>query len=60
MDRATMTAAELMEELHITRPTMNKLMRSGGLPFIRVGRKLLFPTDRVREWMAEREEAERA
>ena len=53
MDRLVYTAAEVAEVLHVSRPVVYTLCRQPGFPCIRIGRKVLVPADKLREWLRE-------
>lgn len=55
----TLTAAEAAELLHLNVKRIQSLARAGKLPAVRVGRKWLFPRDRIEQLLASEQRAER-
>lgn len=55
IQRSTLTADELAIYLGISRHHVYQLAKSGELPSIRLGRRVLFKKDSVDRFMAERE-----
>ena len=51
MEKLTLTAAEAAEALQVSRPVLYELCKQPGFPVIRVGRKVLIPRDRLRDWV---------
>ena len=51
MEKLTLTAAEAAEALQVSKPVLYELCKQPGFPVIRVGRKVLIPRDRLREWV---------
>jgi excisionase family DNA binding protein len=51
MERELLTRAELMEYLRISRGTLDKLMRRHEIPFIKLGKKVLFRKREIDAWL---------
>ena len=47
MKRELMTKAELMDYLRISKRTLDKLMKTGDLPYIKLARRVLFKREDV-------------
>ena len=47
MKRELMTKAELMDYLRISKRTLDKLMKTGNLPYIKLARRVLFKREDV-------------
>lgn len=50
-----LSAAEAAETLRVSLPTFYAICRTPGFPAIRVGRKILVPTDGLNRWLAANE-----
>lgn len=46
-----MTVSEAATQLNISRSKLYQLLRENAVPSIRVGRKILIPTEELREWL---------
>lgn len=51
MEKATMSVAEMAEQLGISLPKAYALVRSKEFPAIRVGARILIPIATFREWL---------
>ena len=51
MEKELITKAELMEYLRISRGTLDKLMRRHEIPFIKLGKKVLFRKREIDAWL---------
>lgn len=51
MDKTTMSVQELSVQLGISLPKAYELAKSEGFPAIRIGTRILIPTDAFREWL---------
>lgn len=51
-DRPTLSVAETAELLGISRWLVQQAVRDGSLPSVRVGRRILIPTERLRVWLS--------
>ena len=47
-----LTAAEVAEILRVPRSTVYELARARRIPFLKVGRRTLFDSELLREWIA--------
>lgn len=55
MDKTTLcfNAAEVSEQTGISISLVRKLTRSGEIPHIRVGRRILYPAEALAEWLTQ-------
>lgn len=51
-DRPTLSVAETAELLGISRWLVQQAVHDGSLPSVRVGRRILIPTERLRAWLS--------
>lgn len=51
MERELLTKAELMEYLRISRGTVDKLIKRREVPFIKLGKKVLFRKKEIDAWL---------
>ena len=51
MDKTTMSVQELAAEMGISIPKAYELVKEPGFPTIRVGTRILIPTEAYREWL---------
>lgn len=51
MDKTTMSVQELAAEMGISLPKAYDLVKEPGFPTIRVGTRILIPTEAYREWL---------
>jgi excisionase family DNA binding protein len=51
MEKDFFTKRELMEYLRISRGTVDKFMRHQGLPYIKLGKKVLFRKSDIDRWI---------
>lgn len=51
MDKTTMSVQELAAEMGISLPKAYELVKEPGFPTIRVGTRILIPTEVYREWL---------
>jgi excisionase family DNA binding protein len=51
MDKDILTKKELMEYVRISRGTVDKLMRSRELPYMKIGKKVLFKRTDIDRWL---------
>lgn len=51
MDKTTMSVQELSAQMGISLPKAYDLVKSEGFPSIRVGSRILIPTEAFREWL---------
>ncbi len=51
MDKEILTKKELMEYVRISRGTADKLMKSRELPYMKIGKKVLFKRADVDRWL---------
>jgi excisionase family DNA binding protein len=51
MERELFTKAELMEYLRVSRGTIDKLIRRREVPFIKLGKKVLFRKKEIDAWL---------
>lgn len=51
MDKTTMSVRELSTQMGISLPKAYALVKTDGFPSIRVGARILIPTDAFREWI---------
>lgn len=51
MEKLTMTVAEMAEQLNISKPKAYDLARSAGFPAIFLGRRIIVPVDKFKEWV---------
>ena len=47
----TLTPTEAAKQLHISRTKMYALLRQNVIPHVRLGRKILIPTQALTEWL---------
>jgi len=48
-----LSATEVSEQTGISISLVRKLTRSGEIPHIRVGRRILYPAEALAEWLSE-------
>lgn len=53
MEKLTITVPEMAEQLGISHPKAYELARSSGFPSIFIGRRIVIPKDKFREWVNE-------
>lgn len=59
--RLALTIDEAAQSIGISQRSLNNLISAGaGFPVMRVGRRVLIPTDELRRWLAEESRAESA
>ena len=51
MERQTMSVHELADQLGISLPKAYELVKEPDFPAIRIGTRILIPTDAFREWL---------
>lgn len=51
IDKKCISSAETCKILGIGRTTFYALIKSGGIPHIRVGRRILIPVKELEEWI---------
>ena len=51
MDKTTMSVQELAAEMGISLPKAYQLVKEPGFPTIRVGSRILIPTEAYKEWL---------
>ncbi|MCD2492961.1 excisionase family DNA-binding protein [Lacrimispora sp. NSJ-141] len=51
MDKTTMSVQELASEMGISLPKAYQLVKEPGYPTIRVGTRILIPTEAYKEWL---------
>lgn len=51
MDKTTMSVQELAAEMGISLPKAYELVKEPGFPTIRVGTRILIPTEAYKEWL---------
>jgi len=51
MDLEFLTVAQVTELLHISRMTLYRHMRAGDLPYIKIGRRVLFKKADIEAWL---------
>ena len=51
--RLCLSAAEVSEQTGISISLVRKLTRSGEIPHIRVGRRILYPAEALAEWLTQ-------
>lgn len=51
MDKTTMSVQELAVEMGISLPKAYELVKEPGFPTIRVGTRILIPTEAYKEWL---------
>lgn len=51
MDKTTMSVQELAAEMGISLPKAYELVKEPGFPTIRVGTRILIPTEVYKEWL---------
>jgi excisionase family DNA binding protein len=56
LERMTLTANELAEYLGVSKDLVYGMVREKTVPFIRIGRRVLFKKDSIDRWFANREE----
>ena len=52
---SVMTEQELAETLHLSKWTVRKWRLAGGLPHIKIGRRIFYRLQAVEEWLREQE-----
>ncbi len=52
-DKILLTTKEACERLGVSERTLFRLRQSGGLPFKKIGERVLYPVDRLKEWANE-------
>jgi len=52
MERVTMSVQEMALQMGISLPKAYELARRPGFPVLRVGTRVLIPTDEFRAWLA--------
>ena len=55
-----LSPAEAAEVLRVSVPMVYKLAHTQGLPHIRLGRRMIFPKDRLEAWMEKQVQEGRA
>ncbi len=50
-EKLTLTAKEAAESFGVSLPVMYEIVKRDDFPVIRVGRKVIIPIDRFREWV---------
>ncbi|MBR4626092.1 MAG: helix-turn-helix domain-containing protein [Ruminococcus sp.] len=51
MSSLCLTPKEAADQLHISRSKLYQLLRENAIPSIRVGRKILIPTEELKRWL---------
>lgn len=51
MEKLTVTVEEAADMLNLSKPVVYDLCKRPDFPALRVGRKILIPADRLREWV---------
>ena len=51
MEKTTMSVQELSSQMGISLPKAYELVKTPGLPSIRIGTRILIPIDAFREWL---------
>jgi len=51
MDKKLITVAEMYEYLHVHRGMLMKLVKSGMIPHILIGRRIRFVPDEIERWL---------
>ena len=51
MQKMTITVHELAAHMGISKPKAYELVRSDGFPAIKVGRRIVIPTDSFKHWL---------
>lgn len=51
MDKTTMSVQELAAEMGISLPKAYELVKESDFPTIRVGTRILIPTEAYKEWL---------
>lgn len=51
MEKTTMSVQELAAQMGISLPKAYALVKTDGFPSIRVGARILIPTDAFRKWL---------
>jgi len=54
MEKLTVTVKEMAEQLGISRPKAYELARSRGFPAINIGRRIVIPKDKFKQWIDEK------
>ncbi|ASV74154.1 hypothetical protein THTE_1552 [Thermogutta terrifontis] len=57
MTERLLTAHECAQFLRVSRRHLDRLKAVEGLPFVRLGRRVLFPEFAVRQWLQSRTES---
>jgi len=52
--RLCLNAADVSERTGLSLSSVRKLTRSGEIPHIKVGRRILYPTDALAEWLTQK------
>ena len=60
MEKATMSVRELSSFMGISLPKAYELVKTDGFPIIRVGARILIPTDGFQEWLKEKSHTEKS
>jgi len=60
MDKLTMTVAEMAEQLNISKIGAYNLAHSEGFPALFIGRRIVIPVDRFKQWVDEQATASKA
>ncbi len=56
VDSLTLSAAQAAKALGICRTTLHKLTVGGEIPHLRIGRRLLYRPEALRQWVARQEQ----
>jgi len=52
MEKVTMSLAEMSERMGLSKPKCSELLnRENGVPYIRVGKRILIPIKAFEEWL---------
>ena len=51
MEKTTMSVQELSAQMGISRPKAYELVKTPGVPTLRIGTRILIPVDAYKEWL---------
>ncbi|OLO35915.1 DNA-binding protein [Alkalihalophilus pseudofirmus] len=55
MEKATLDVTEVASYLGVSKDTIYQMVRERGIPFFKVGKRILFTKESVDHWMHEQE-----
>ena len=58
MDKETMSVQELSTRMGISLPKAYELVKEPGFPTIRIGTRILIPTEGFRDWLRQKSASE--